>query len=264
MAFPWRQAVVVAGLLLVPAAHASAEHPLSAVSSLPPSSLSGRVPTLVARVNGAPITRDLLLERLDHYLVMLGPGPAGGEAPRPDVGAAAEGQLSANRERELLGYILRQLILEQLKTQEAARLGIVVSRELLEANAAGIERQAGSREAFEEQLRQGHTTPERWRMHLQQTLLLQAVEARRRNAIPVTDEDVRRYWEKNRAALSAYFHADRLAAIEGELREMLKDARWPEAQEAWEDDLAGHATVWIDPLVRMELWGATGHWRRTP
>jgi hypothetical protein len=197
------------------------------------------LPSLVARVDGVDITREPIVQRLKQYHSMQ--DMMGHDDPMP---------LTAEKEEALLGSILRQLIVEALKGQEAARLGLTVSPELLDASVSRIERQAGSRHALEEQLERGHTTVEQWYAQLRQALLFQALAARHRAELPISDEKVRRYWEENRHALSSQWHTDQLADVQERIRDLLRQSRWPAAQEAWERELMHKATVWIDPMVQ--------------
>lgn len=245
-----------------------AGHPSPGESAEPrePQAVDGRsmhavtLPSVVARVNGIDITGESLIERREHYLTMMG-YEAGSISQAPVPGGAGRTEIPPNtheipaplteeKERALLAYILRQLIVDELKGQEAASLGLTVAPELLAANVSQMEQQAGSRRELEESLLRGRTTADRWYTQLRQTLLLQALEARRQAAIPVSDDAIRRNWEENREALSSLWHTDELPLVQERLRDLVRQARWPAAQADWEAELTRKATIWIDPLVQ--------------
>lgn len=232
------------------------------------------LPSLVARVNGIDITREIILERREQYLTMMGheagstsPASAPGQSVLTEPPSATREilvPLTDEKERALLAYILRQLIVDELKAQEAASLGLTVSPELLAANVSQMEQQAGSRQELEESLQHGHTTVDRWYAQLRQTLLLQALEARRQAAIPVSEEAIRRNWEENQEALSSLWHTDELPLVRERLRDLVRQARWPAAQADWEAELTQKAAIWIDPIVQEQgiRWDAAQEQRQ--
>jgi hypothetical protein len=255
-----------AGVLLLAVSCTNSEQPA-------PSRVSEALPKIVASVNGTNIERDAVLARLEQAKAMLahqrhqvqaavadGADRAGATttASAP-VTEAQQAQHEAAQEKELLHSIINQMVLEELKKQEAARLGLSVSPDLLEANAKRIEEQSGSRESLEEQLRQGHTTLEQWRTQLHQSLLFQELETRRRASVPVSDEEVRQYWEQNRATLAQLWNTDRLEQVRDRVRSLIQQTRWPTEEARWYEDLVRSAKIWVDPTVRQQLAGPSDH-----
>jgi len=232
------------------------------------------LPSLVARVNGIDITREIILERLEQYLTMM-VHEASSTSPisAPKEPGLTEPQsppletmvpLTHEKERALLAHILRQLIVDELKAQEAASLGLTVSPELLAANVSQMEQQAGSRQELEESLQRGHTTVDRWYAQLRQALLLQALEARRQAAIPVSEEAIRLNWQENQEALSSLWHTDEFPLVRERLRDLVRQARWPAAQADWEAELTQKAAIWIDPIIQEQgiRWDAAQEQRQ--
>lgn len=234
----------------------------------PPQRVSETLPNIVASVNGVMIERAAVLERLEQtrammahqqHLVQAAPAETADNAGSAATPASAppspaqQAQHEAEQEKEVLHSIINQMVMEELKKQEAARLGLSIPPEQLEANAKRIEEQAGSREALEEQLRQGHTTIEQWRTQLHQALLFQELENRRRAAVPVSDEEIRQYWEQHRATLAKLWNADRFDQVRDRLRSLIQQTRWPTEEAQWYQDLVRSAKIWVDPAVRQQL-----------
>ncbi|WP_447973544.1 SurA N-terminal domain-containing protein [Nitrospira sp. Kam-Ns4a] len=243
--------------------------PLSCTKTEPPrpKKVSDTLPKVVASVNGVNIEREAVLERLDQARTMMahqqhmsqspadvaaGAQAASTQAPAP-LSPAEQARQDAEQEKELLHSIINQMVLEELKKQEAARLGLRVAPEQLEANVKRIEEQSGSRESLEEQLRQGHTTIDQWRTQLHQALLFQALEARRRAATPVSDEEIRQYWEQNRATLAQLWNTTRLDQVRDRIRALIQQSRWPAEEAQWYQELVRSAKIWVDPAVRQQL-----------
>lgn len=239
-----------------------------------PTRVSDALPAIIASVNGVNIEREAVIERLDQARAMMvhqqhmaqmtpaGSGDKADTAATPVASAttpAQQAQHERQQEKELLHTIINQMVLEELKKQEAARLGLTISTEQLEANAKRIEEQSGSREALQEQLRQGHTTVEQWQAQLRQALLFQELETRRRTAVPVSDEEMRRYWEQNRATLAKLWQTDRFDQVRDRLRVMIQQSRWPTEEARWYQDLVRSAKIWVDPGVRQRLAKPADH-----
>ncbi len=251
---------LVPALLVLPLSCTKTEPPL-------PKKVSDTLPKVVASVNGVTIEREAVLERLDQARTMMahqqhmsqssvdaaaGAQAAPTPAPAP-LSPAEQARHDAEQEKELLHAIINQMVLEELKKQEAARLGLRVAPEQLEANIKRIEEQSGSREALEAQLQQGHTTIDQWRTQLHQALLFQALEARRRAATPVSDEEIRQYWEQNRATLAQLWNTTRLDQVRDRIRTLIQQSRWPAEEAHWYQELVRSAKIWVDPAVRQQL-----------
>jgi len=143
--------------------------------------------------------------------------------------------------------------------QEVERLGLSVSPALLEANIKSIEQQAGSKESLEEQLRQGHATVDQWRTQLRQALLFQQLAEQRRKAVPVSDDEIRQYWEQNRETLSKLWKTKRVDEARDRIRDLIQQARWPKTESEWQFELVRNAKIWVDPAVRQQLTNPADH-----
>lgn len=239
-----------------------------------PTRVSDTLPKIIARVNGVNIEREAVLARLDQarammvhqqHMAQMASADSGDKADAAATPAAAastpaqQAQHEVQQEKELLHTIINQMVLEELKKQEAARLGLSISTEQLEANAKRIEAQSGSPEALQEQLRQGHTTVEQWQAQLRQALLFQQLENRRRTAVPVSDEEMRQYWAQNHATLAKLWQTDRFDQVRDRLRVMIQQSRWPTEEARWYQDLVRSAKIWVDPGVRQRLAKPADH-----
>src|SRR5207247_2348108 len=140
--------------------------------------------------------------------------------------------------------------LERLKLQEAQRLGLNVTMPAIDEQVRLMqeqtEQQMGGREGFEKELRRGHTTLTEWRTELRQQLLIQQLEASRRKILPVGDEEINRYWEKNRKKLASVWHADKLEQARDRVREIIQQERWVTAKADWEMALVKGSKIWVD------------------
>lgn len=223
---------------------------------------------IVARVNGVAIDRQAVLRRLEQARSMMAhqqhdPGMDMGSAPTKDQPAMPSGTSSEaavvhrqddpEHEKAMLHTIINQMILEQLKLQEGARLGLSVSTKQLDDRVKMIEEQSGSPEALDQQLRQGHTAREEWQAQLHQALLFQELEARRRFAIPVSDEDIRLYWDQNRKQLAKLWKVDRLEPSRDRIRTLIQTSRWQAEEAQWYEQLVRDAKIWVDPEIRQAL-----------
>jgi hypothetical protein len=166
-------------------------------------------------------------------------------------------------ERTLLRHIINSTALERLKLQEAQRLGLSLSIPAIEEQVRLMEQhseqQMGGREGFEKELRRGHTTLTEWRKELRQQLLIQQLEANRRKILPVGDEEINQYWEKNRKKLSSLWHTDKLDQARDRVRELIQQARWVRAKAEWEQGLVKGARVWVDRRVHTLLAVPSDH-----
>lgn len=232
-------------------------------------------PEIVSSVNGVKIVRATVAERFDQAMSMLAhsqhmakmtpPSPSSGAesvaaSTPPPASDAPHGQHDdKSDEKSILRTIINQLVLEQLKLQEVQRLGLTVSPEALEANIEAIEKQAGSREMLEEQLRQGHATVEQWRMQLRQAMLFQQLSEHRRKALPVSNEEMRQYWTQNRTTLSNLWKTDRQDSVQERIRSLIQQARWPQAEIEWQNELVKKANIWVDPVVRRQFASPADH-----
>ena len=251
-----------------------------------PKSLLETLPEIVANVNGEVITRQQVIERFQQSLNMMGhqqhaaqaaqavnkPDAAGATAAShqahqmaqnqppssADQGAVANGAaqpLDPLEERTLLRHIINSTALERLKLQEAQRLGLSVALPAIDEQVRLMEQhseqQMGGREGFEQELRRGHTTLAEWRTELRQQLLIQQLEASRRKILPVGDEEITLYWEKNRKKLSSFWHTDRLDQARDRVRELIQQERWVTARTDWELALVKGAKIWVDRDIRQ-------------
>ncbi|WP_447602993.1 SurA N-terminal domain-containing protein [Nitrospira sp. Nam80] len=250
------------------------------------------LPMHIATVDGTIITRDQVEARLEQFRSILAhqqhAGPGGNPGAQPTetsgratnphamhettqtavapvlptaAGPAQSVQLRSGLQddRELLRTIINQLALERLKWQEAERLGLTVSDAVIEEQVKQIEERFGSREAFEEALRKGHITRQQWWVEMRQALLFDQLEVRRRQAVPVSDEEIRRYWEENRDELAPLWSVERLDQVRDRVRDLMQQARWSTAKTEWEQSLGRTAKIWVNPTVRELLVVAKNH-----
>ena len=246
-------------------------------------SLQETLPEIVANVNGEAITRQQVIERFQQSQRMMGhqghtaQAAQAGQAPqaenKPDQkpssanrGAEANGAaqpLDPIEERTLLRHIINSTALERLKLQEAQRLGLSVTMPAIDEQVSLIEQQSeqqmGGREGFEQELQRGHTTLTEWRKELRQQLLIQQLEERRRKILPVGDEEVKQYWEKNRKKLSSLWHTDKLDQARDRIRELIQQERWVRAKSEWEQELVKGARIWVDRRVHPLLAVPSDH-----
>jgi len=239
-----------------------------------PKSLLETIPEIVANVNGEVITRQQVIERFQQARNMMGhqehtaqaaqtenkPGATGATAAAHQAHQMAQNQPSSQpldplEERTLLRHIINATALERLKLQEAQRLGLSVTMPAIDEQVRLMEQQSeqqmGGPEGFEQELRKGHTTLTEWRTELRQQLLIQQLEASRRKILPVGDEEINLYWEKNRKKLSSFWHTDKLDQARDRVRELIQQERWVTARADWELALVKGAKVWVDRDIRQ-------------
>ena len=240
-------------------------------------SLQETLPEIVANVNGEAITRQQVIERFQQSQRMMGhqghTAQAAQAESQPDQkpssanrGAEASGAaqpLDPIEQRTLLRHIINSTALERLKLQEAQRLGLSVSMPAIDEQVRLMEQQSlqqmGGREGFETELRRGHTTLTEWHKELRQQLLIQQLEERRRKILPVGDEEVKQYWEKNRKKLSSLWHTDKLDQARDRIRELIQQERWVRAKSEWEQELVKGARIWVDRRVHPLLAVPSDH-----
>ena len=181
-------------------------------------------------------------------------------------GAEANGAaqpLDPIEERTLLRHIINSTALERLKLQEAQRLGLSVTMPAIDEQVSLIEQQSeqqmGGREGFEQELQRGHTTLTEWRKELRQQLLIQQLEERRRKILPVGDEEIQQYWERNRKTLSSLWHTDQLDQARDRVKELIQQERWVRAKSEWEQELVKGARIWVDRRVHTLLAVPSDH-----
>ena len=239
-----------------------------------PKSLLETLPEIVANVNGEVITRQQVIERFQQARNMMGhqehtaqgaqaankPDATGATAAAHQAHQMAQNQPSSQpldplEERTLLRHIINATALERLKLQEAQRLGLSVTMPAIDEQVRLMEQQSeqqmGGPEGFEQELRKGHTTLTEWRTELRQQLLIQQLEASRRKILPVGDEEINLYWEKNRKKLSSFWHTDKLDQARDRVRELIQQERWVTARADWELALVKGAKVWVDRDIRQ-------------
>ena len=259
-----------------------------------PKSLLETIPEIVANVNGEVITRQQVIERFQQARNMMGhqehaaqaaqaankPDAAGATAAAHQAHQMAQSQPSSSpnqateansagqpldpiEERGLLRHIVNSTALERLKLQEAQRLGLSVTMPVIDEQVKLFEQrseqQMGGREGFEKELRRGHTTLTEWHNELRQQLLIQQLEASRRKILPVGDEEIKQYWERNRKMLSSLWHTDKLDQSRDRVRELIQQERWVSAKSEWEQALVKGAKIWVDRKVYALLAAPSDH-----
>ena len=280
---PWMLPLVLLLLAMPGCSRPEAGKPRTLVDSLP---------VMVVNVDGVMITRDEVASRLEQYRTILahsqhntqalassglgvsasavGADPhamhqpiQGTNVPKEAATVSHEERGASNtdplQERMLLRTIINQLVLEHLKREEAQRLGLSVSPALLQEQVAQAERHFGSPAAFEEALRKGHISREQWKNELQKALLFQQLELRRREALPVTEEEIHHYWEQNHEKLAPLWQVQREEQARDQLRGLIQQVRWSAVKAEWEQALGRAAKIWVNPSVRDMLIIADQH-----
>lgn len=153
----------------------------------------------------------------------------------------------------MLRAVIDTITLERLKRQEAERLGLSVPTEAVEEQARLIEQRMGSPEVVRRELQQAHTTMEEWRTELRRQLLYQQLEVSRRAALPVSDQDIERYWERNRTKLAPAWGTERLDRVRDRIRMLIQQERWTTAKREWEQELFKGSQIWVDQTLRRQL-----------
>jgi hypothetical protein len=249
----------------------------------PTAKITDTLPNILVSVNGVNIERAAVLQRLEQtksmvahqqHMARMDQAASQGGGQAKDAQAPTGGQSAASSsptvhdpshsqpdvdDKTMIRNLINQMVMEQLKMQEVARLGLSVSPQLLEANVKHIEEQAGSKESLEDQLRQGHATVDQWRSQLKEALLLQQLAEQRRKAVPVSDEEVRKYWDQNRENLSKIWKTTRYEQAQDRIRDLIQQYRWPQTEAEWHNELIRNAKIWVDPAVREQLASPADH-----
>lgn len=170
-----------------PPATSEAPSPAVAADQAAPTSARIEVPPgdgPVAQVDGVDIPRDAFnrefRQTLDRY-----------ERARHDVKPALVERLKDN--------IVRRLVDQEILAQKAKSLGIQVDPEQLEAKWAEHKKRYGSEEAFAAFLERAGTTAQDVRNNFESNHLREAVFARVAEDVVVSGEEVRAFFEENRA-----------------------------------------------------------------
>lgn len=132
----------------------------------------------VATVDGVPITRGELVQRVRRV--------GGGDA--------------ASADRALRASLLDQLIDERVLLAEAARRGLSVPAEDVEEAAKAAEAAMGP-DGLRRVLEVEGITRDAWRARFGEALLIRTLLATVPPPTPITEHDVRRYYEEHRAEL---------------------------------------------------------------
>ena len=248
----------------------------------PTAKITDALPNVLVSVNGVNIERTAVLQRLEQTKSMVAhqqhmarmdqaASQAGGQTQDGQPSSSGQSAAAASSptvhdpahaevdDKTMIRNLINQMVMEQLKMQEVARLGLSVSPQLLEANVKHIEEQAGSKESLEEQLRQGHATVDQWRSQLKEALLLQQLAEQRRKAVPVSDEEARKYWEQNRENLSKIWKTNKFEQAQDRIRDLIQQYRWPQTEAEWHNELIRNAKIWVDPAVREQLAAPADH-----
>jgi hypothetical protein len=158
--------------------------------------------------------------------------------------------LDQDEARKLLRSLINAITMERLKLQEAERLGLSVPPSAIEEQVKLVEQRMGSRDTFDQELRRAHTTLDQWRTEYRQQLLLQQLEVRRRAALPVGNEEIQRYWERNGKVLSAAWHTDKPGPVQEQIRSLIQQEQWmATAKVQWERNLLKGARVSVNRRV---------------
>jgi len=183
-----------------------------------------------------------------------GPQDQSNSAKKGSAAAFTSAGLDHDEERKLLRYLINLITMERLKLKEAERVGLSVPPSAIDEQVKLVEQRMGSPDAFDKELRRVHTTLDQWRTEYRQRLLLQQLEARRRAALLISNEEIQRYAERNGKALSAAWHMDELGPMHEQIRSLIQQEHWMTAKAEWERDLLKGAHISVNRRV-YELLG---------
>ncbi len=169
----------VASQAATPGQPATAGQP--AATPMPPAKpVPQTLPSVVARVNGEAISR------------------ADFERAVQVVEARAGGPVPPDRRDEILRGILDQLISYRLLQQEARARKVEATPAEIESRVADIKKQFPNQQAFDQALKQRHTTVQQFTADTKNDLAVgKLAESEAAKASPVTDADAKQFYDKN-------------------------------------------------------------------
>lgn len=140
--------------------------------------------TVVAKVNGQPITMFQVVREMNSiapkYLKE-------GEAPTPEI------------TEKIKKEALNTLINKELAIQEAKRHKITIRKETIDNVIDKLIEMLGSRKAFEQDLKEKNLTEYELRKNIERSHLYELITKKEiYDKIVVNDEDLKRYYEKNK------------------------------------------------------------------
>lgn len=187
------------------------------------------LPAIVARVNGAAITRAQVEARLAQSRAM--------SPERYDSMTAAE-------RRRAMQRTLNSLVIREVQVQEAKKHGLTVADEELQKDVRDLEATAGARGGLERLLAAYGTTLGQWKEEARRNLLIQKLEDAEAARLPLTEEDIRD--ESTRLSLKDERSAGG-AAVDGHrerLITLIRQRRWSAQRPEWLRALVERATIW--------------------
>ncbi len=144
------------------------------------------LPKVVAKVGEDPISRDLVYQRMHQYEGM---NPQGFKNKEADA------------MKKLAIGIVDQLIQQHLILREAQRLQITVTEAEVEQQYARTQANVGSPAEFEKKLKEGNTDPQTLRRDIRDYIVIQKVDFSLQQQIPVSDQEITDFFEKNKQQL---------------------------------------------------------------
>ncbi len=139
---------------------------------------------VVARVNGAPITRYFLIDMMNH------------------MSAVSERASVSESRGELQKKALNRLIFEELAFQETKRRGMKLDEGTLERAMATVKANLGDEDAYKNFLANSGFSEEELRSQVERVRLLQLImdqEVMKRVSVP--DEEIRKEYDRQKARL---------------------------------------------------------------
>ncbi len=144
------------------------------------------LPKVVAKVGNGPIAREMVYQRLRQYAGM---AQGGFQDKSPQA-----------MKRRVAG-IVDELIRQRILLREAARMGIEVTDAEVETQFTRARMDLGGPAEFEKKLREGNTSAETLKNDIRDALLAQKLDLSMQQAIPISEPEVREFFEKNRSGL---------------------------------------------------------------
>lgn len=151
--------------------------------------------------------------------------------------------------------MLNEMVAESLITQEAKQQNISVTPEEVDKQVESMKQQVGSEEAFHDYLRNMGMDEKRLRKKL---TVLMTRDKLLDKAFPVTDEDIKKYYEANKEQMGSPVPS--LDKVQDQIKEVLADTKRGENYGKWMEDLQKkHQVEWLDPTLADNDAADTAH-----
>jgi len=145
-----------------------------------------KLPRVVARVGEDSIPRDLVYQRMRQH-----------ESMRPERFENKD----AEAMQRVAADVVDQIIQQRLVLQEAAKLGVAVTDAEVEQQYTRAQANFASQEEFEKKLKEGNTDPQTLRRDIRDYILIQKMDFSLQQQIPVSDQEITDFFEKNKQQL---------------------------------------------------------------